>query len=77
MDDLSDDERERIKASERLIKYEAAVTLNLAGEILRNEKEFLSAVKTLDGTAPDILEKYYSVFNSIWTAKRALGENNC
>lgn len=77
MDDLSDDERERIKAGERLMEYETAVTLRLAEQILRHEKEFTSAVKALDGTAPDVLEKYYGVFNSIWTAKRALGESNC
>jgi len=74
MDDLSDDERRSKQALERLDRYEAQVTLNLAQEILKHEDQFIDSKKPLHGLAPDLLEKFYGVFNSIWTAQKAFGK---
>jgi hypothetical protein len=72
MDDLTDDERTRMKASDLLTEYQKAVVMVLAQEIIRYEDDFRDTKTPLHGTVPAILEKYYGVLNSIFAARRAL-----
>ena len=76
MDDLTPSERTRVDAARVLDEYSSALTMQLAEEILRYKEEFRGS-DPLHGSAPPILEKYYSVFNSISVAKWALNGKYC
>ena len=73
MDDLSEDERKRLKALDLLEEYSESVVLKLAEEIIRYEEDFKDTKTPLHGTGPALLEKYYGVLNSIATARGVLG----
>lgn len=77
MDDLTDGERGRMQALDLISQYEKSVVTVLAEEIVRYEEDFKDTKTPLHGSVPAILQKYYSVFNSIWAAKRGLQGGGC